>query len=115
MYRIGRRSVFILYIKNDVVFRVFTLELTTKEPIFIDQSLYEDIRDLLKEHLNAYVPIVYDNHRHYKGNDCMHYFFDIHVGSSDTPEEVRLNKVELILGEIMIRHKIYSSYKVSIN
>jgi len=104
-----------LYIKDNIVFRVFTLEFTTKEPLFYDESLYGDIKELLKQHLDAYVPVIFDNHRQYQGSNEMHYMFDIHIGSLTKPEEIRLDKVQNILGSALFNYPLYTCYKISIN
>lgn len=104
-----------VYIKDGILFRIFTVELTTKEPIFHSNALYTDITALLKQQVNAKVPITFDNERNYSGSEGMHYRFDIHVGSQITPEKVRLNKVEDALLAILAKHQVYKSIKISIN
>lgn len=85
-----------VYISHEVMYRIFTIELVTKEPVTIDEELFKKIAGKLFEN-KVITNMNIDNVESYQINDKQIARFDIHLCNTREPAAVRLTSVEKAL------------------
>ena len=86
-----------MYIKNDLLFRIFTVKMSQSEPFF-DVELNGKIENILLTHCCG---------KNFK--------FDLHIGNTIESSEVRLERVEELLKSLISNDNRYTRVKVKLN
>jgi len=103
-----------MYIKNDLLFRIFTVKMSQSEPFF-DVELNGKIENILLTHCCG---------KKFKFDDIMPTFtqlgahsfkFDLHIGNTIDSSEVRLARVEELLESLISNDNRYTRVKVKLN
>jgi hypothetical protein len=103
-----------MYISHDVTYRIFSIEIVTKEPVTIDMELFKDIsRRLFENKVISNINI--DNNEAYNVNDKQIFHFDIHLGNVNNPLVVRLTNVEKALDGLLAYYEDYSEMQIKLN
>jgi hypothetical protein len=103
-----------MYISHEVMYRIFTIELVTKEPVSTDEELFKKIAGRLFEN-KVITKINVDNLESYTVNGKQVSRFDIHLCNTHKPSAVRLTNVEKALQGLLDNHEYYSEMQIKLN
>jgi len=103
-----------MYISHDITYRIFSIEIVTKESVAIDMELFKDISSRLFEN-KIISNINIDNNEAYNVNDRQIFRFDIHLGNANNPLAVRLTNVEKALDGLLEYYEDYSEMQIKLN
>lgn len=97
----------------DETYRIFSVELITKEPVTTDMELFKEIATRLFQN-KVISNINIDNNRAYHTNDKQMFGFHLHLGNTNNPLTINLANVEKALDSILDHFKDYSEMQIKL-
>lgn len=98
----------------DETYKIFSVELVTKEPVSTNMELYQEIaRRLFTNKVISNINI--DNNKAYTTNEEQLFGFDLHLGNTNNPDTVNLENVEMALAGVLEKFEDYSAIKIKLN
>jgi hypothetical protein len=98
----------------DETYKIFSIELVTKESVNTNMELFKEIAHRLFQN-KIISNINIDNNRIYNVNDKQMFGFDLHLGNTKNPLTVNLANVEKALDGLLDQFENYSELKVKPN
>jgi len=98
----------------DETYKIFSVELVTKEPVTTNMELFKEIaRRLFENKIISNINI--DNNKAYNINDKQMFGFHLHLGNTKNPLTVNLENVEKSLNSLLNDFADYSEMKIKLN
>ena len=98
----------------DETYRIFSVELVTKQPVTSNMDLFKEIASRLFQN-KIISNINIDNNKAYILNDKQMFGFDLHLGNNKNPLTVTLSNVEKALDGLLEHFKDYSELQIKLN
>ena len=98
----------------DETYKIFSLELMTKEPVSNNMELYREIAHRLFQH-KVISNINIDNNKAFTCSDKQKFGFDLHLGNKKDPQAVNLINVENALTGLLDNFEGYSEMQIKLN
>lgn len=98
----------------DETYRIFSVELVTKEPVNTNMELFKEIAHRLFQN-KIISNINIDNNKAYNINDKQIFGFDLHLGNVNNPAAVDLTDIEKALDGLLDHFEDYSEMKIKLN
>jgi len=98
----------------DETYRIFSVELVTKQPVTSNMELFKEIAGRLFQN-KIISNINIDNNKAYILNDKQMFGFDLHLGNNKNPLTVTLGNVEKALDGLLEHFKDYSDLQIKLN
>lgn len=98
----------------DETYRIFSVELITKEPVTANMDLFKEIAQRLFQN-KVISNINIDNNKAYHINDKQMFGFHLHLGNTNNPLTVNLDNVEKALTGILDHFEDYSEMQIKLN
>ena len=98
----------------DETYKIFSVELVTKEPVTTNMDLFKEIaRRLFENKVISNINI--DNNKAYHSNDKQMFGFDLHLGNTKNPLTVNLGNVEKALEGLLDHFVDYCEIKIKLS
>ncbi|GMA99350.1 hypothetical protein [Pelosinus sp. IPA-1] len=98
----------------DETYRIFSVELITKEPVNTNMELFKEIAHRLFQN-KVISNINIDNNKAYNVNGKQMFGFDLHLGNTNNPLTVNLENVEKALNGLLAQFVDYSEMQIKLN
>lgn len=98
----------------DETYKIFSVELVTKEAINTNMELFKEIAHRLFQN-KIISNINIDNNRVYEKNNKQIFGFDLHLGNVNNPEAVDLGDIQKALHGILDHFEVYSEMQIKLN
>lgn len=98
----------------DETYRIFSVELVTKEPVTTNMDLFKEIAQRLFQN-KIISNINIDNNKAYTINDKQLFGFDLHLGNVHNPATLELISIEKALDGILDQFEDYSEMQIKLN
>lgn len=95
-------------------YRIFSVELVTKEPVTTNMELFKEIAHRLFQN-KIISNINIDNNKAYHINDKQIFGFDLHLGNTNNPLTVNLVNVEKALDGLLDHFEDYSELQIKLH
>ena len=97
----------------DETYRIFSVELITKEPVTTNMDLFKEIATrLFKNKVISNINI--DNNKAYHINDKQIFGFHLHLGNTNNPLTITLANVEKALEGVLENFADYSEMQIKL-
>lgn len=97
----------------DETYRIFSVELITKEPVTTNMDLFKEIATRLFQN-KVISNINIDNNRAYQNNDKQMFGFHLHLGNTKNPLTINLANVENALAGLLEKFEDYSEMEIKL-
>ena len=98
----------------DETYKIFSVELVTKDPIATNMDLFKEIAHRLFQN-KVISNINIDNNKAFTSNDKQKFGFDLHLGNRKDPQTVNLINVENALAGLLDNFEGYSEMQIKLN
>jgi len=98
----------------DETYRIFSVEVVTKEPVTTNMELFKEIANRLFQN-KIISNINIDNNRAFNSNDKQMFGFNLHLGNTKNPLTVTLGNVEEALNGLLDNFVDYSEMEIKLN
>lgn len=98
----------------DETYRIFSLELVTKDPVDTNMELFKEIAHRLFQN-KVISNININNNEAFKIDDKQMFRFDIHLGNTKNPLTVNSENVENALKGLLDQFENYSELRITLN
>lgn len=98
----------------DETYRIFSVELITKEPVTTNMDLFKEIATRLFQN-KVISNINIDNNKAYHINDKQMFGFHLHLGNTHNPLTITLANVEKALDGLLEKFEDYSEMQIKLN
>jgi len=95
-------------------YKIFSVEIVTKEPVNTNMELYKEIAHRLFQN-KVISNINIGNNKAYNVNDRQIFGFELHLGNENNPLTVTLMNVEKALNGILDQFEDYSEMQIKLN
>ncbi|MEG6586611.1 hypothetical protein [Dendrosporobacter sp. 1207_IL3150] len=99
---------------GDITYKIFSVEIDTKDPVSTNMKLYEEIANRLFQN-KVISNINIGNNRAYIIEERQVFGFDMHLGNKNNPQTVSLVNVEKALNGVLESFKDYKEMKISLS
>ncbi|WP_378953846.1 hypothetical protein [Pelosinus sp. sgz500959] len=98
----------------DETYRIFSVEIVTKEPVDTNMELFKEIASRL--FVNKIISnINIGNNKAYHSNDKQIFGFELHLGNAKNPATVDLTNVKKALEGLLDQFEDYSEMQIKLN
>jgi len=98
----------------DETYKIFSVEVVTKEPVETNMELYKEIAHRLFQN-KVISNINIDNNKAYISDDKQKFGFNLHLGNPNNPLTVNLANVEKALDGLLNGFEDYSEMQIKLN
>lgn len=98
----------------DETYKIFSVEMVTKEPVHTDMELYKEIAHRLFQN-KVISNININNNKAYNVNARQLFGFDLHLGNKNNPLTVTLENVENALNGLLDQFEGYADLQIKPN
>ena len=95
-------------------YRIFSVEIVTKEPVNTNMELYKEIATRLFQN-KVISNINVGNNKAYNVNGRQLFGFELHLGNEKNPSTVTIDNVETALNGILDQFEGYSEMQIKLN
>jgi hypothetical protein len=98
----------------DATFKIFSVEIVTKQPVTTNMDLYKEIAHRLFQN-KVISNINIGNNRAYITNERQIFGFDLHLGNKNNPLNVTLANLENALNGLLDQFEDYSEMTITVH
>jgi len=98
----------------DETYRIFSVELVTKESVTTNMELFKEIAHRLFQN-KIISNINIDNNKAYHNKDKQMFGFHLHLGNTNNPLTINLANVEKALDGLLEKFEDYSEMRIKLN
>ena len=98
----------------DETYKIFSVEIVTKEPVATNMDLFKEIAHRLFQN-KVISNINIDNNKTYTIDGKQIFGFDLHLGNSKNPATVEITNVEKALDGLLDHFQDYSEMQIKLN
>lgn len=97
----------------DETYRIFSVEMITKEPVTTNMDLFKEIATRLFQN-KVISNINIDNNKAYHINDKQMFGFHLHLGNTNNPLLITLENVQNALAGVLEKFEEYSEIEIKL-